>query len=476
MKKRIALLSSVILICFAAYILLGVADSTFLSRADFSFSLPLPEEIAQQFNVPRYPDIEKVILTGFFSDWDEYDENYRMIPETDDPRNQKWTSSISLPPGEHQYKYAVYLKDREEPVWTHDTASYKLVYNGMDSYNSLIRIGYFGRTRQVLLYIIYALLIVMLPQLFHVIFRKTSMKNSLLLLAVLLLISNLAFSLFNYLYDRQYYSFISRSIISILEYDLNQSDENRYETFNGFLWHKLDKIGIRDLEEKYHYVSLLYFDRSFRLSDFDYRIFEDYHVQDPLPLESSREFVFSYFTDQIEDFRTRNIDEVTYMLPSSERYYLKKHGPGLGKAFEDGTPFVRLSAKTYLFPYVRDNMIRGYLGIFFDVTSRSVIDSFLKFNIGALLFFVAIVLVLSFVRKDDGEEDEIQIRSFAEKYHITSRESDVLPYLVEGLTNKEIAESMNISKRTVDNHIYNILHKVSAKNRVELVHIIKKGL
>ena len=38
-----------------------------------------------------------------------------------------------------------------------------------------------------------------------------------------------------------------------------------------------------------------------------------------------------------------------------------------------------------------------------------------------------------------------------------------------GLTNQEIAEKLEISKRTVDNHISNILTKTATSNRVELV-------
>jgi orotate phosphoribosyltransferase-like protein len=38
-----------------------------------------------------------------------------------------------------------------------------------------------------------------------------------------------------------------------------------------------------------------------------------------------------------------------------------------------------------------------------------------------------------------------------------------------GLTNQDIAEQLEISKRTVDNHISNILTKTRTENRVALV-------
>ncbi|MCL2937862.1 MAG: response regulator transcription factor [Trichodesmium sp. St17_bin3_1_1] len=57
------------------------------------------------------------------------------------------------------------------------------------------------------------------------------------------------------------------------------------------------------------------------------------------------------------------------------------------------------------------------------------------------------------------------------KAHIplSERELQVLELVADGLTNEKIAEKLKISKRTVDNHISNILSKTSTHNRVELV-------
>jgi len=57
------------------------------------------------------------------------------------------------------------------------------------------------------------------------------------------------------------------------------------------------------------------------------------------------------------------------------------------------------------------------------------------------------------------------------KTHISlsERELQVLELVADGLTNEKIAERLEISKRTVDNHISNILSKTSTHNRVELV-------
>ncbi|GAB4475737.1 MAG: hypothetical protein OHK0037_37100 [Elainellaceae cyanobacterium] len=52
---------------------------------------------------------------------------------------------------------------------------------------------------------------------------------------------------------------------------------------------------------------------------------------------------------------------------------------------------------------------------------------------------------------------------------LSDRELQIVELVAAGLTNQEIAEKLEISKRTVDNHISNILTKTSTGNRVALV-------
>ncbi len=52
---------------------------------------------------------------------------------------------------------------------------------------------------------------------------------------------------------------------------------------------------------------------------------------------------------------------------------------------------------------------------------------------------------------------------------LSERELQVIEWVAAGLTNQEIAEELEISKRTVDNHISNILTKTKTDNRVALV-------
>lgn len=52
---------------------------------------------------------------------------------------------------------------------------------------------------------------------------------------------------------------------------------------------------------------------------------------------------------------------------------------------------------------------------------------------------------------------------------LTEREKEVLMLISEGMSNQEIADTLNLSKRTVDKHRENILSKTQTKNTAELI-------
>lgn len=65
--------------------------------------------------------------------------------------------------------------------------------------------------------------------------------------------------------------------------------------------------------------------------------------------------------------------------------------------------------------------------------------------------------------KNDGKREQVQADIISE------RELEVLRYICDGFTNKEIGEKLNISERTVDSHRRNLLQKTNCKNSAELV-------
>lgn len=59
--------------------------------------------------------------------------------------------------------------------------------------------------------------------------------------------------------------------------------------------------------------------------------------------------------------------------------------------------------------------------------------------------------------------------SLPEKQNITSREQEILKFIVEGLTSSEIAKRLYISPRTVETHRANLMNKLDIKNTAGLV-------
>ncbi len=60
---------------------------------------------------------------------------------------------------------------------------------------------------------------------------------------------------------------------------------------------------------------------------------------------------------------------------------------------------------------------------------------------------------------------------------LTSRELEVIKYLAEGKSNKDISDSLYISEKTVKNHISNIFKKLGVNDRTSAaMFAVKKGL
>lgn len=83
---------------------------------------------------------------------------------------------------------------------------------------------------------------------------------------------------------------------------------------------------------------------------------------------------------------------------------------------------------------------------------------------------LARLLVQDYLQRETADQP-------AQSDPLTPREREVLSLIAEGLTNREIAEALVISVKTVDRHRENIMHKLNLHNRVELVkYAIAKGL
>ncbi len=68
---------------------------------------------------------------------------------------------------------------------------------------------------------------------------------------------------------------------------------------------------------------------------------------------------------------------------------------------------------------------------------------------------------------NDGSENESKIQVPFD-VHLTQTEMKVVQFVARGLANKDIADELNVSQRTVESHVSNMLGKTGLHNRTEL--------
>ena len=56
---------------------------------------------------------------------------------------------------------------------------------------------------------------------------------------------------------------------------------------------------------------------------------------------------------------------------------------------------------------------------------------------------------------------------------LTKRESEIIPYLMKGHTNKEIAQVLFVEEGTIKTHVKHIFRKLGVKNRTQLTAFMK---
>lgn len=99
-------------------------------------------------------------------------------------------------------------------------------------------------------------------------------------------------------------------------------------------------------------------------------------------------------------------------------------------------------------------------------------------NIGLPYLFPLVMVVWSFFflsrwwvfsEIDKHEIPDQKIVLLPDKLlHLTDREKEVVMHIVQGQSNQEIAQNLNVTVGTVKNHIYNIFNKTGASSRKEL--------
>ena len=64
---------------------------------------------------------------------------------------------------------------------------------------------------------------------------------------------------------------------------------------------------------------------------------------------------------------------------------------------------------------------------------------------------------------------DIACLRIAQRYHLSKREAEILPFAMRGRTADRIAQELSVSKSTVDTHIRRIYAKAEVHSRQELI-------
>ncbi|QSZ27900.1 response regulator transcription factor [Aceticella autotrophica] len=104
--------------------------------------------------------------------------------------------------------------------------------------------------------------------------------------------------------------------------------------------------------------------------------------------------------------------------------------------------------------------VEGY--VLKDADSDELIKAIRIVKNGGIYIQPSLLNVIKNVEKNDFKKD------------LTKREFEILSLIAKGYTNKDIAENLYLSEKTVKNHVYNIFKKLDVKDRTQAaIYLIK---
>lgn len=126
--------------------------------------------------------------------------------------------------------------------------------------------------------------------------------------------------------------------------------------------------------------------------------------------------------------------------------------------------------------YVLQSLDAGAYGYLLKDTDKSEFVKALKqIHAGNKYFSGAVSNVLA--NRLLGVKSPGKNMSPYDQYHLTKREREILRMVINGTPNKEIADTLDKSVRTIETHRFNIMKKMSVNNAVDMVNkAVKENL
>ncbi|SFE55704.1 response regulator transcription factor [Thermoflexibacter ruber] len=120
--------------------------------------------------------------------------------------------------------------------------------------------------------------------------------------------------------------------------------------------------------------------------------------------------------------------------------------------------------------YILQSLDAGAYGYMLkDSTQEEMLRAIREVNRGERFFSNAVANLI--VNAYMNLNKQVQHQNDKKKTILSDREKEIIALLIEGLNSKEIAEKLDLSVRTVDNHRANIIKRLQVRNTAELVKI-----
>lgn len=116
--------------------------------------------------------------------------------------------------------------------------------------------------------------------------------------------------------------------------------------------------------------------------------------------------------------------------------------------------------------YIESSLIQGAVGFLLkDCTPDELFEAIRNAAKGESFFSKN--LTTKVANDSETKGTELLEQKIADATLLTTREKEILPLLAQGMQNKDIANELHLSKRTVEGHVLNILEKLGFKTRSE---------
>ena len=118
--------------------------------------------------------------------------------------------------------------------------------------------------------------------------------------------------------------------------------------------------------------------------------------------------------------------------------------------------------------------------IFLSLALLNLILSFIL-NSAPFIFIISISILIYHIfyrfyfSSPISKTEKTLSEDFIKDFSITKREQEIIIALLDGKSNKELAETLFVSEKTIETHLANIYRKVGVKNRLELFSRLKNN-